>query len=124
MNGFKTREVAELVGMSAPQVRAYARTGLLRPSRGPRRAFYFTFQDLVLLRTAKRLQEADLPAWRVRRVFRALSTQLPPGRSLTEVTITPDTAGIIANDQGQTWNPESGQIRAGSTLRHWHQNCI
>ena len=64
MTGFKTREVAELVGMSPPQVRAYARTGLLRPSRGPRRAYYFTFQDLVLLRTAKRLQDANLSACR------------------------------------------------------------
>lgn len=117
MNGFRTREVAELVGMSPPQVRAYARTGLLCPSRGPRRAFYFTFQDLVLLRTAKRLQEADVPAWRVRRVLHALSAQLPPGRSLTEVTITPDISGLIANDQGQAWNPESGQILLGFSVQ-------
>ena len=113
MTGFKTREVAELVGMSPPQVRAYARTGLLRPSRGPRRAYYFTFQDLVLLRTAKRLQDANLSACRVRRVLHALSEQLPPGRSLTEVTITPESAGIVANDQGKTWNPESGQMFLG-----------
>jgi DNA-binding transcriptional MerR regulator len=113
MTGYKTREVAELVGMSPPQVRAYARTGLLRPSRGPRRAYYFTFQDLVLLRTAKRLQEANVSARRVRRVLHTLSEQLPSGRSLTEVTIVPDACGIVANDQGRTWNPESGQLFLG-----------
>ena len=110
MTGYRTREVAELVGMSPPQVRAYARTGLLRPSRGPRPAYYFTFHDLVLLRTAKRLEDARVPARRVRRVLRALSEQLPEGRSLTEVTITAEAAAIVVHDRGRTWNPESGQL--------------
>ena len=110
MTGYRTQEVAELVGMSPPQVRAYARTGLLRPSRGPRPAYYFTFHDLVLLRTAKRLEEAHVPARRVRRVLHALSEQLPEGRSLTEVTITAEAAAIVVHDSGRTWNPESGQL--------------
>jgi tetratricopeptide (TPR) repeat protein len=115
MTGYRTREVAELVGMSSPQVRAYARTGLLRPSRGPRPAYYFTFHDLVLLRTAKRLEEAQVPARRVRRVLHALSEQLPEGRSLTEVTITAEAAAIVVHDSGRAWNPESGQLFFGFT---------
>jgi len=115
MTGYRTQEVAELVGMSPPQVRAYARTGLLRPSRGPRPAYYFTFHDLVLLRTAKRLEEAQVPARRVRRVLHALSEQLPEGRSLTEVTITAEAAAIVVHDSGRTWNPESGQLLFGFT---------
>ena len=113
MTGFRTREVAELVGMSPPQVRAYARTGLLRPSSGPRPAYYFTFHDLVLLRTAKRLEEARVPARRVRRVLQALSQQLPEGRSLTEVTITAEAAAIVVHDRDRSWNPESGQLIFG-----------
>lgn len=99
--------------MSPPQVCAYARTGLLRPSRGPRPAYYFTFHDLVLLRTAKRLEDAQVPARRVRRVLHALSEQLPEGRSLTEVTITAESAAVVVHDHGKTWNPESGQLLLG-----------
>ena len=113
MTGYRTREVAELVGMSPPQVRAYARTGLLHPSRGPRPAYYFTFHDLVLLRTAKRLEEARVPARRVRRVLHALAEQLPEGRSLTEVNITAESATIVVHDRDRTWNPESGQLFFG-----------
>ena len=115
MTGYRTREVAELVGMSPPQVRAYARTGLLRPSRGPRPAYYFTFHDLVLLRTAKRLEEARVPARRVRRVLHALAEQLPEGRSLTEVTIVAESATIVVHDRDRAWNPESGQLFFGFT---------
>lgn len=110
MTGYKTREVAELVGMTPPQVRAYARTGILSPSRGPRRAYYFTFQDLVLLKTAKELEAARIPAQRIRRVLHSLSQQLPDGRSLTEVSITAEAASILVDDGGRTWNPESGQL--------------
>lgn len=110
MTGYRTREVADLVGMSPPQVRAYARTGLLRPSRGPRPAYCFTFHDLVLLRTAKHLENARVPARRVRRVLHALAQQLPEGRSLTEVTITAEAAAIVVHDRGRTWNPESEQL--------------
>lgn len=110
MTGYKTREVAELVGMSPPRIRAYARIGIVHPARGPRRAFYFTFQDLVLLRTAKRLEEANLPVRRVHRVLQSLARQLPPGRSLTEVSISAGQGGILVEDEAGSWNPESGQI--------------
>lgn len=110
MKGFRTREVADLIGMSPPQVRAFARIGLLRPTRGPRRAYYFAFQDLVLLRTAKRLQRNRISARRVRRALQTLARQLPDGRSLTEVSITAEENRILASDQGSTWNPESGQL--------------
>lgn len=117
MTGFRTREVAELVGMSPPQVRAYARTGILRPARGPHPAYYFTFHDLVLLRTAKRLEQAQLPAARVRRVLYSLTRQLPDGRSLTEVTITANYGRVLVEDEGQAWNPESEQLVFGLSDR-------
>jgi DNA-binding transcriptional MerR regulator len=110
VKGFRTREVAELIGMSPPQVRAFARTGLLRPARGPRRAYFFTFQDLVLLRTAKHLQRDRISARRVRRALLTLARQLPPGRPLTEVRVTADEHRILASDRGATWNPETGQL--------------
>ena len=111
MKVYSSKDVADLLGMSVPQVRAQARAGFLRPERGPRRAYRFSFQDLVLLRTAKALAEARIPSRRVRRALRRLRKQLPQGRSLTEIRILAEGGRIVVRDGSSSWNPESGQMQ-------------
>lgn len=111
MKVYSSREVAGLLGMSVPQVRAQARAGFLRPERGPRRAYRFSFQDLFLLRSAKALAEARIPSRRVRRALRRLRTQLPQDRSLTEIRIAAENGRIVVRDGGSIWNPDSGQFQ-------------
>ena len=60
MKSYTTRDVARLLGLSEPQVRSHARD-YLAADRGPRNTYRFSFQDLVLLRTAKALGEARIP---------------------------------------------------------------
>ena len=59
MKGYNSRDVARLLGLTVAQVRGFARDGFLtpppRPGRGARRKLQFSFQDLVILRTAKAL---------------------------------------------------------------------
>ena len=50
VNGYSTREVAELLGMKPARIRAFARAGLLSSQREPRHAYRFRFEDVVLLR--------------------------------------------------------------------------
>ena len=57
MKGFSTREVAEVLGLPTAKILSWTRSGLLTPERGPKGAYLFSFQDIVLLRTAK---ERDL----------------------------------------------------------------
>jgi tetratricopeptide (TPR) repeat protein len=111
MKVYSSRDVASLLGMSVPQVRAQARAGFLRPERGPRRAYRFSFQDLVLLRTAKALSEARIPSVRIHRALRRLTRQLPRGRSLTEIRIVAESGRVVVRDGASTWNPESGQLQ-------------
>ena len=61
-SGYSTKDVAALLGLSAAQVRSYVRAGFLSPRQGPRGEYYFSFQDLVLLRTAKGLLAASEPS--------------------------------------------------------------
>lgn len=87
-----------------------ARAGILAPSRGPRREYRFTFQDLVLLRSARRLMDAQVPKRRVHRALRLLVRQLPEGQRPSEVRLTTDGTRILAQDGGTVWSPESGQL--------------
>ena len=66
---FSTSEVAELIGLNADQVRHYVRRKLIQPARGERDEFRFSFQDVVLLRTAKSLMDASVST---RKAYRAL----------------------------------------------------
>ena len=60
MGGYSTREVSELIGMKPDQVRHYVRRELIDPIRGEKGEYRFNFQDVVLLRTAKSLLDANV----------------------------------------------------------------
>ena len=62
MSAYTTRDVAELLDMSAAKVRSLARAGFLSPERGVRGQYRFYFQDVVLLRTANELVNPISPA--------------------------------------------------------------
>lgn len=69
----------------------------------------FSFQDLVILRTAKALVAARIPPRRIRRALKKLRLQLPRGRSLAELRIAAEGDRIVVSDGDTAWNPESGQ---------------
>jgi len=109
MKGYSSRDVARLLGLTVAQVRAFARDGFLTPGRGAKGALRFSFQDLVILRTAKALVAARIPARRIHRALKKLRLELPRGRSLAELRITAEGDRIVVSDGTTAWNPESGQ---------------
>lgn len=108
-SGYSTRDVAALLGIPVAQVRSYVRSGFLVPGQGPRGEYRFTFQDLILLRTAKGLVEARVPPRRIVLALRNLREQLPEGRSITGVRISAQGHHVVVRDGREVWNPESGQ---------------
>ncbi|HEY5610043.1 MAG TPA: tetratricopeptide repeat protein, partial [Thermoanaerobaculia bacterium] len=110
MKGYSVRDVGTMLGLSPGQVRSYVATGFLSPERGPRGEYRFTFQDLVLLRTAKGLVAARIPPRKVRQALEQLKEQLPTGRPLTAVRIAAQGDRVVVQDGGTVWNPESGQV--------------
>ncbi len=107
---YGTRDVARLLGLSESQVRSYVRAGLIEVERGPRNAYRFTFQDLVLLRAARGLIQARVPHLRVIRALRRIKAQLPPDRNLAGLRIRVDGDDVIVSDGDAAWNPVSGQL--------------
>ncbi len=109
MWGYRTQDVARILGLPEAEVRRYSRSGFVSPRRGPRNALRFSFQDLVLLRAAADLVRADLPPVRVRRALRQLRSRLPAGRSLASVQVTAEGDEIVVRDGGSRWQAETGQ---------------
>ena len=107
--GYSTKDVAALLGLSAAQVRSYVRAGFLSPTQGARGEYYFSFQDLIVLRTAKGLLAARVPRRRVRLALQNLRAQLPEDRALTGVRISAQGHHVVVRDGRDVWNPESGQ---------------
>ena len=111
MKGYTTREVAEVLGLPTSKILAWTRSGLLTPERGSRGAYLYSFQDIVLLRAARELLEAELPARRVKAALEALREQLPVGRPLSAVHISASGDRILVRDEGRVWEPDSGQLQ-------------
>jgi tetratricopeptide (TPR) repeat protein len=111
VKGYSARDVAALLGIEIAQVRAWVRAGLLTPERqsGARGEYVFSFQDLVLLRTAKGLLAAGIAPRRVKRALTQLERQLPTGRPLTALSIAADGRRIVARDGRVSWDAEDGQ---------------
>jgi tetratricopeptide (TPR) repeat protein len=109
MKWYTTRDAATLLGLSPRRIREYARSGLLPAERGARNEYRFSFQDLVLLRTAAGLHAARVPARRIKQVLERLRRELPRGRSLSELRIAVEHDRIVVRDRGTAWNPLSGQ---------------
>src|SRR2546421_5923848 len=110
MTGYTTEEVARLLGLSPAQIRSYTRAGFLPPARAARGELRFAFQDLVLLRAAKGLMAARIPAAKIRGALRRLKQQLPRGRALSELRITAEGHRVVARDGALAWHPDSGQL--------------
>jgi len=108
--GYSAEDVAKLIGVSVRQVNSYVRDGFLEPAVGDDGQPRFSFQDVVLLRTAAGLTAASIAPARVKRALARLKQQLPAGRPLTGVAIAAEGNRIIVRDGGARWNPESGQV--------------
>ncbi|HEY8122197.1 MAG TPA: tetratricopeptide repeat protein, partial [Myxococcota bacterium] len=88
---------------------AFVRAGWCAPARRGR-ALSFSFQDLVVLRAAKSLHEARVPAARVKRALRALARELGAERALSGLRIAADGRRVVVHEDGARFEPESGQL--------------
>jgi tetratricopeptide (TPR) repeat protein len=103
-----TADAARIVGLSEARIRELLRGCLgIAPRRGHRYAL--SFQELVILRTARALLEQRVPAARVKRALRTLAEQLPPERTLSGVRIYAEGGRVTVHDGDRKWDAETGQ---------------
>jgi len=114
--GYRTAELAQVVGLSERQVRSYVYRGLLAPDRGARREYQYSFQDLVVLRVGSRLARAKIPLRRIAAALMTLRSQLPDGTPLSAVDVDAFGDTVLVRDPDGVWDPESGQRYFGFAL--------
>jgi tetratricopeptide (TPR) repeat protein len=123
---YSSRQVCEILGISPAMVKRFVAAGLVSPARGPGRRYRFNFRDIILLRTAKGLAEAQLPPRRISRSLRGIRDRLPAELPLSGLRITALRDTVVVAEGGDHWRAQDGQyllsfaVAAGSARGQLH----
>lgn len=103
------RDVERLLRLSRGTIRSLIDSGFVEPARGPRGAWQFSFQDLIVLRTAQALADANVPQRRITKSVRELRRHLPDAMPLSGLSISAVADRVVVREGGGRWQAESGQ---------------
>jgi hypothetical protein len=103
------RDVQALLGIPRTVITALIAAGVIAPRRGARHAYRFSFQDVVLLRTAQSLRESRIPTRHVTRSLKRLQS-LGEGRPPTGLRVTAVGGNVTVHDRRGRWHVDSGQF--------------
>jgi DNA-binding transcriptional MerR regulator len=108
---FRSRDVAEILGISRRRLQYWAKTDLVPPSASTRGGHHrYTFQDLVALKATKRLLEAGVSIQRIRRSIQQLRRTLPNvKRPLVELVLVATGDVVLVLHDGNAFDAISGQ---------------
>jgi tetratricopeptide (TPR) repeat protein len=109
VHSYGVREVEKLLRLPRSTIHALVRAGFVAPERGPRNALRFSFQDLIVLRTAQALAAAKVPAKRITQSLKQLRRQLPQTMPLSGLSIGAVGDRVVVKDGGGRWQADSGQ---------------
>lgn len=109
MHPYGVRDVEKLLGLPRSTIRALINAGFVSPARGPRNAWQFSFQDLIVLRTAQALSAAKLSHRRITKSLKELRRHLPAELPLSGLRIGAVADRVVVRDGGQQWHVDSGQ---------------
>jgi tetratricopeptide (TPR) repeat protein len=106
---YGVRDVQKLLHLPRSTIRTLVNAGFVSPVRGPRNAWLFSFQDLIVLRTAQALAAAKVPARRIARAMKALRRHLPAAMPLSGLSISADADRVVVREGKRRWQADSGQ---------------
>ncbi len=107
---YTLKRVHEMLGLSRTTITGLIASGFVAPVRGRRNEHRFSFQDLLLMRTAFALQQASIPPRKILRSLAKLKAELPAQVPLTGLRITAVGADVAVRDRSGQWQADSGQL--------------
>ena len=99
--------------LSRSTIRGLIDVGFVRPARGPRREYRFSFQDLIVLRAARALIAAKVSRKRIHRSLKDLRRHLPATAPLSGLSICAVGDRVVVRDGMRHWQVDDGQYVLG-----------
>ena len=109
MHEYGVRDVEKLLRLPRSTIRSLIDAGFVSPVRGPRNAWLFSFQDLIVLRTARALAVANVPRKRITKSIRELRRHLPESMPLSGLSICAVADRVVVKEGRSRWLADSGQ---------------
>lgn len=113
MPSYSVRDVERVLHLSAATTRGLIRAGFVSPTRGAKREYRFSFQDLIVLRTARALIQANVPRQRIRRSLESLKRELPESMPLSGLAICAVGDRVVVREGDNHRQADSGQYLLG-----------
>ena len=107
---YTVRDIESMLGISRSVIQGLVHAGFVSPMRGKRRELRFTFQDVIILRTAQGLSSAKIPARKIVRSLQHLRAALPIELPLTGLRIAAVGNEIVVKEGAAQWQADSGQL--------------
>lgn len=109
MQSYGVRDVEKLLRLPRSTLRALIDAGFVTPTRGARNALQFSFQDLILLRTAQALLDAKVPKRRILQSIKELRRRLPDSMPMSGLRIRALGKRVVVSERDGRWQADSGQ---------------
>ena len=116
MRSYSVRDVERILRLSPDTTRNLIKAGFVKPSRGARREYRFSFQDLIVLRTARALIDARISPQRIRHSLEQLRRELPEAMPLSGLSISAVGDHVVVRDGESHRQVDSGQYLLGLDL--------
>jgi len=109
MPPYGVRDVEKLLRLPRSTIRSLVEAGFVSPGRSPRGAWQFSFQDLIVLRTAQELSAANVPRRRITQAMKELRRNLPQAMPLSGLRIAAVNDRVVVKEGARHWQADSGQ---------------
>src|SRR5258706_7151230 len=109
MQRYGVRDVERLLRLPRSTIRSLIAAGFVSPSRGARNTWLFSFQDLIVLRTAQALVAANVPQRRITKSLKELRRHLPESMPLSGLSIGAVGERVVVKEGASRWQADSGQ---------------
>ena len=113
MHTYSVRDVERVLRLSRSTVQGLIKVGFVKPARGPRREYRFTFQDMIVLRAARALIDANVPRRRISRSLEDLRRHLPETMPLSGLSICAIGEHVVVREGKSHWQVDDGQYVLG-----------
>ena len=107
---YTLRNIEDMLGIGRSAISSLISAGFVSPTRGARNEYRFSFQDVVLLRTAYHLRAANISPRRMLRSLKQLRSKLPDELPLSGLRITAIGNDVAVREGNAQWEATSGQL--------------